>query len=48
MARYIVQNRLTDPADITGFDLGGYAYDPDLSESDKPVFLRDYPSPGAA
>ncbi len=40
MARYIVENRLTDPADLAGFDLGGYAYQPDASEADRPVFLR--------
>jgi cytoplasmic iron level regulating protein YaaA (DUF328/UPF0246 family) len=42
MARYIVQHRLTDPAALTEFDAGGYRHDPDLSEQDKPVFLRDY------
>ncbi|MCE0506394.1 peroxide stress protein YaaA [Roseivivax sp. GX 12232] len=41
MARFIVQNRLTDPEAILGFDLGGYAYRADLSEPGKPVFLRD-------
>ncbi|GAA4221406.1 hypothetical protein GGQ68_000177 [Sagittula marina] len=40
MARYIIQRRLTDPEGITDFDLGGYSYQPDLSEPDKPVFLR--------
>lgn len=40
MARYIVQRRLTDPAGLTDFDLGGYAFRPDLSEQDKPVFAR--------
>ena len=44
MARFIVQNRLRDPADIQGFDLGGYAYQADLSTSDKPVFVRPYPA----
>jgi cytoplasmic iron level regulating protein YaaA (DUF328/UPF0246 family) len=43
MARYIVENRLTDHADILGFNSGGYAYDTDLSTPEKPVFLRDYP-----
>ena len=43
MARYIVQNRLTDPKEILDFDAGGYAYQPDLSTNDKPVFLRPYP-----
>lgn len=40
MARYIVQNRLTNAADIEDFDLGGYAFTPEMSEPDKPVFLR--------
>ena len=44
MARYVVENRLTDPEDIKGFSSGGYAYDPDLSEGDKWVFVRDYPA----
>ncbi|PRY77367.1 hypothetical protein CLV80_106213 [Yoonia maritima] len=44
MARYVVENRLTDPEDIKGFSSGGYAYDPDLSEGDKWAFVRDYPT----
>ncbi|WP_394180137.1 peroxide stress protein YaaA [Yoonia maritima] len=44
MARYVVENRLTDPEDIKGFSSGGYDYDPDLSEGDKWVFVRDYPT----
>ena len=40
MARFISENRLTDPADILGFSTGGYAYDPDRSTPDAPVFLR--------
>ncbi len=44
MARFIVQNRLTDPAAITEFDSGGYVYRPDLSATDKPVFVRPYDS----
>lgn len=42
MARYIIQHRLTDPASLTDFDTGGYVYRPDLSDPDKPVFLRPY------
>lgn len=45
MARYMVQNRLTDPKDILTFDVGGYTYQPDLSTDDKPVFVRPYPDP---
>ncbi|MEO0468921.1 MAG: peroxide stress protein YaaA, partial [Bacteroidota bacterium] len=40
MARFIVQNRLTDPAALRDFDLGGYAYRDDLSSEDEPVFVR--------
>jgi cytoplasmic iron level regulating protein YaaA (DUF328/UPF0246 family) len=44
MARYIIENRLTDANDIKGFDVGGYAYDAALSTPEKPVFTRDYPT----
>ncbi len=44
MARFIVQHRISDTEGITDFDTGGYAYQPDISMPDKPVFLRPYPS----
>ena len=44
MARFIIENRLTVADDIRAFSTGGYAFDPDLSEADKWVFLRDYPT----
>ena len=40
MARFIIQNRLTKPEQIRDFDTGGYAYQPDQSTPDRPVFLR--------
>jgi cytoplasmic iron level regulating protein YaaA (DUF328/UPF0246 family) len=40
MARFIVENRLTDPDHLTDFDTGGYAFEPELSEPGKPAFLR--------
>lgn len=40
MARFIIQNRIVDPEGILGFDTGGYEYRADLSEPDKPVFVR--------
>lgn len=43
MARYIIQRRLSDPEGLKDFDLGGYAYQPDMSEEDKLVFLRAAP-----
>ncbi len=42
MARFIVQNRLTDPSMLAEFDTGGYRYNAELSGPDKPVFLRPY------
>ncbi|WP_113912143.1 peroxide stress protein YaaA [Roseovarius dicentrarchi] len=41
MARFIIQNRLADADSITDFDSGGYSYRADMSEENKPVFLRD-------
>lgn len=47
MARFIIQHRLTDPATLTGFDTGGYAFRADLSEADRPVFVRPYAGPSS-
>lgn len=44
MARFVIENRVTSPAEILNFGACGYAYDPDLSTPEKPVFLRDYPT----
>ncbi len=41
MARFIVQNRLTDPDSLKDFDSGGYRYDADRSTEDEPAFIRD-------
>ncbi|MGJ8616788.1 MAG: peroxide stress protein YaaA [Sulfitobacter sp.] len=43
MARFIVQNRLTDPDAIRGFEAGGYAWQKEQSTPDRPVFVRPYP-----
>jgi cytoplasmic iron level regulating protein YaaA (DUF328/UPF0246 family) len=40
MARYVVENRITDPADLKGFNLDGYKYCAAESKADKPVFRR--------
>jgi len=40
MARFIIQRRLADPDTLRDFDTGGYVYRPELSEADKPVFVR--------
>jgi len=44
MARFIIQNRLRDPDSLLDFDTGGYRHAPDLSETGRPVFLRDQPA----
>lgn len=44
MARFVIENRLTDPADLRGFATGGYAFDPDQSTPDRPVFVRAAPA----
>jgi cytoplasmic iron level regulating protein YaaA (DUF328/UPF0246 family) len=40
MARYVVENRISDPADLKGFNLDGYRYYAAESRPDKPVFRR--------
>jgi cytoplasmic iron level regulating protein YaaA (DUF328/UPF0246 family) len=40
MARYAIQHRITHPEGLLGFDLEGYDYDPQVSESDRLVFRR--------
>jgi uncharacterized protein len=43
MARFIAEHRLTDPAELTGFESGGYRYSADRSKPDRPVFVRGTP-----
>lgn len=43
MARYIIHNRLNDAEGLKEFDYGGYRYQPEMSEGDRWVFVRDYP-----
>jgi len=43
MARFVMENRIEDTEGLTGFDLGGYRHDPELSAADKPAFVRDWP-----
>lgn len=45
MARFIVQKRIATRDALLDFDSGGYAYAPELSKPDAPVFLRPYPTP---
>ena len=41
MARFVMEHRLTDPADLRAFDSGGYAFDAEQSSEDRPVFIRE-------
>jgi uncharacterized protein len=40
MARFVLEHRLTDPTGLHDFTTGGYAYQPDKSRPERPVFLR--------
>lgn len=46
MARFIIENRLTDPRALCDFDHGGYTFDPARSTPDAPVFLRSVQETG--
>jgi cytoplasmic iron level regulating protein YaaA (DUF328/UPF0246 family) len=41
MARFVVQNRLTAKDDLKEFRAGGYCYQPDQSDANQLVFMRD-------
>lgn len=40
MARYIIDNRCSQPDELKGFDAAGYAWAADVSEDDRLVFRR--------
>lgn len=41
MSDWVVRNGITEPDDLSEFDLNDYYYDPERSTDDEPVFLRD-------
>ena len=41
MARFIIQNRVLDEADLKKFNLNGYLFYPEKSNNDKIVFIRN-------
>lgn len=43
MSAYIINNKLTEPESIKGFDTAGYYFDADSSTSNSWTFLRDEP-----
>jgi len=40
MTRYIVENKITNPQDLRGFDYDGYRFEEELSAEDKLLFVR--------
>ena len=43
MARFMIQNRLTEIDKLKSFNTGGYSYQSDQSDDEKLVYTRDYP-----
>ncbi len=43
MARYVIDNRITEPEALKDFNAGGYTYQADLSDAGKWVFRRQQP-----
>lgn len=41
MASYILQNRLSNPEELKGFNLDGYAFNPEMSKGNNWVFTRN-------
>ena len=44
MARYIIQNEVTEPEALKGFTSGGYRFEAEGSDDNAYLFLRDYPT----
>lgn len=45
MARWIIDNRIEDPAAIQDFTVGGYRFEPEGSTAEKWLFARPQPAP---
>ncbi len=43
MTRFIIENRVSDPAELENFTEGGYRFMPALSTPDRPIFHRAQP-----
>ena len=43
MARFIIQNQVTNPSELQEFSAGGYRYAPNASDGESMVFTREYP-----
>jgi cytoplasmic iron level regulating protein YaaA (DUF328/UPF0246 family) len=40
MARYVLENQISNPEDLRGFNTEGYSWSEELSSENKPVFIR--------
>nr|WP_314481699.1 peroxide stress protein YaaA [uncultured Pseudomonas sp.] len=43
MSRFVIEQRISDPAQLKAFDVQGYYYSAEQSKADHLVFLRDHP-----
>lgn len=41
MTRFVLENNITNPAELEAFDVEGYVFDPRLSKPENPVFTRE-------
>ena len=41
MSRYIIENQITKPEDLKGFDYAGYRFNAEMSKEEIPVFTRE-------
>jgi cytoplasmic iron level regulating protein YaaA (DUF328/UPF0246 family) len=48
MARWVIENRVTDPADLVNFDAGGYRISTEGSNDGDLLFTRPQPAPVSA
>ena len=44
MARYMIQNRISEPRALLDFSDEGYRYHPMPGDQDRPLFLRQSPN----
>ena len=42
MSRFVIEERVNDPATLKQFDVQGYRYNAEQSSADNLVFLRDH------
>jgi cytoplasmic iron level regulating protein YaaA (DUF328/UPF0246 family) len=42
MSRFVIEERINDPAALRQFDVQGYRFNAQQSSQDKLVFLRDH------